>query len=68
MDKDFSYYIEKLKGLDCPNKYLVSINCIKICFTNSIKAAQKVILYASGVENAINNNSIKNKVRKALKR
>lgn len=65
--KDFNYNVEKITGLDCPTKFLVTINDKHICFTNSQKGVAKIIKYATTLnEEIIENAKITRKIKQVL--
>ena len=64
---DFNYKLERISGFCCPNKTLVIINGINICFCNSKKKAQKIIEYAfTKDESILKDKVLKNKIMSAI--
>lgn len=62
------YQMKRIIGVNCPNKSLLIINGIEICFANSNKGLEKVLSYAFTLdETKIENKKIKRKVKEALK-
>lgn len=56
-------------GLTCPNKFLVTINNVAVCFVNSKKSAKNVVEYAADFdETRLKNNKIKNKIKRILEK
>lgn len=45
-NNELNYTVDKVLGLDCPNKFLVSINGKMVCFVNSRNSANRVLSYA----------------------
>lgn len=69
MINNISYSIDKVMGLTCPNKFLVTINNVAVCFANSKKSAKNVVEYAVDFdETRLKNNKIKNKIKRILEK
>lgn len=69
MINDISYSIDRIIGLTCPTKFLVTINNIAICFTDSKKSAKNVVEYAADFdETRLENKKIKNKIKRILEK
>ena len=63
----FEYKAERIVGLNCPAKLLVSINNIKICFMESKKSLENILKYATDFdESRLENKKIKNKIKEAV--
>ena len=63
----FEYKAERIVGLNCPAKLLVSINNIKICFMESKKSLENILKFATDFdESRLENKKIKNKIKEAV--
>lgn len=66
-EHSFTYKLERVSGLNCPSKTLVTINEQIICFVNSKQSVKPIIAYATTMnEELIQDCTIKRKVRLAL--
>ena len=60
----FEYKAERIVGLNCPAKLLVTINNMKICFIESL---ENILKYATDFdESRLENKKIKNKIKEAV--
>ena len=60
---DINYNISKVVGLNCPTKYLLTINDHNICFANSKKAMVPAINYAYNKDSTdLENKKIKRRI------
>lgn len=63
----FEYKTERIVGLNCPAKLLLTINNVKICFLESKKSLKNILKFAADFdESRLENKKIKNKIKKAV--
>lgn len=65
---EFNYDIKKIQGLNCPNKCLLTINGVDICFGNGKNSFRDVLDYAYTLdESKLECKKVKKQIKKALK-
>ena len=66
---ELEYSVEKVLGLSCPNKYLITINKQVVCFVNSKNSARAIINYAYTKDSkALEDGKIKKRIDLILNR